>query len=114
MTMATARCTVMPPNADALILIQWLSPAFSVGSYAYSRGGEQAVTDGHITDPASLTDWIASVLTHGSARMYAILLAHARTTDDLADLAYAFAPSAERALEMREQGAPPLARSLPP
>jgi urease accessory protein len=95
----------MPPNADALTLVQWLSPAFPVGSYAYSQGLEQAITDGHVTSPDTLTDWITAVLTHGSARMDAILLAHARTTDDLADLAYALAPSAERATEMREQGA---------
>ena len=36
--------------------------------------------------------------------MDAILLAHGRTTD-LADLAYAYASSAERMTEMREQGA---------
>lgn len=95
----------MPPNADHLTLVQWLSPAFPVGSYAYSQGLEQAITDGHIHDPASLTRWITAILCHGSARMDAILIAHARTTDGLADLAYALAPSAERATEMREQGA---------
>jgi urease accessory protein len=95
----------MPPNADRLTLAQWLSPGFPVGSYAYSQGLEQAITDGHVTDPATLSDWITAVLTHGSARMDAILLAHARTTDGLADLAYAYAPASERATEMREQGA---------
>lgn len=86
-----------------LYLMQLLSPAFPVGSYAYSQGLEQAITDGHITDPASLTLWITAVLTHGSARMDAILLAHGRT-EDLSDLAYAYASSAERHTEMREQG----------
>ncbi len=105
MTTAMVRCISMPPNADTLTLVQWLSPAFPVGSYAYSQGLEQAITDGHVTSPDTLTDWITAILTHGSARMDAILLAHARTTDDLADLAYALAPSAERATEMREQGA---------
>jgi len=95
----------MPPNADTLTLVQWLSPAFPVGSYAYSQGLEQAITDGHVTNSASLTHWITAILTHGPARMDAILLAHARTTDDLSDLAYALAPSAERSVEMREQGA---------
>ena len=95
----------MPPNADHLTLVQWLSPAFPVGSYAYSQGLEQAITDGHVTTPDTLTQWITAVLTQGSARMDAILLAHARTTDNLSDLAYALAPSAERATEMREQGA---------
>ena len=95
----------MPPNADHLALVQWLSPAFPVGTYAYSQGLEQAITDGHVRDAATLSGWITAVLTHGSARMDAILLAHARTTDGLADLAYAIAASAERSLEMRDQGA---------
>ena len=94
----------MPPSVDRLTLMQWLSPAFPVGSYAYSQGLVQAITDGHVHDAASLTDWITAVLTHGSARIDAILLAHGRR-QDLADLAYAFAGSAERATEMRDQGA---------
>ena len=104
-TTATASCISMPQNADRLTLMQWLSPAFPVGSYAYSQGLEQAITDRHVTSPDSLRTWIIAVLTHGSARMDAILLAHARTEDDLSDLAYAYATSAERCTEMREQGA---------
>lgn len=92
-------------TADRLTLVQWLSPAFPVGSYAYSQGLEQAITDGHVTTPATLTDWITAVLTHGSGRMDAILLAHARAGEDLTDLAYAYATSAERHTEMRDQGA---------
>ena len=76
----------MPPSVDRLTLMQWLSPAFPVGSYAYSQGLEQAITDGHVHDAASLTDWITAVLTHGSARIDAIQLAPGRT-QDLADLA---------------------------
>lgn len=45
------------------------------------------------------------MLTHGAARMDAILLAHGRRRADLTDLAYAYAASAERALEMHAQGA---------
>lgn len=111
MTMATATCISTPPSADMtasadlLTLVQWLSPAFPVGSYAYSQGLEQAITDGHVTSPATLTDWITGVLTQGSGRMDAILLAHARSDDGLADLAYAFATSVERHAEMRDQGA---------
>ncbi|MEO8241475.1 MAG: urease accessory UreF family protein [bacterium] len=105
MTTAMAACISMTRNADRLTLTQLLSSAFPVGAYAYSQGLEQAITDGHVTDPASLKDWITAVLTHGSARSDAILLAHARSSDDLTDLAYAYAPSAERHTEMREQGA---------
>ena len=31
---------------DRLSLIQWLSPAFPTGGFAYSHGLEQAMTDG--------------------------------------------------------------------
>ncbi|MBC7477715.1 MAG: urease accessory protein UreF [Pseudorhodobacter sp.] len=95
----------MPRNADRLRLMQMLSPAFPVGSYAYSQGLEQAITDGAVHSSDSLTQWISAVLTHGSARMDAILLAHGRGGADLCDLAYAYASSAERVTEMREQGA---------
>lgn len=92
-------------GTDLLTLVQWLSPAFPVGSYAYSQGLEQAITDGQITDATTLTDWITQVLSHGSGRMDAILLAHARQGEDLSDLAYAYASCAERRVEMRDQGA---------
>ena len=84
MTTATAKCIAMPRNADRLRLMQMLSPAFPVGSYAYSQGLEQAISDGNVTDAASLTGWITAILTHGSARMDAILLARGRQTDGLA------------------------------
>lgn len=105
MTTAMAICIFMPQSVDRLILAQWLSPAFPVGSYAYSQGIEQAITDGTVTHAASLMDWITATLTHGSARIDAVLLAHARREDGLEDLAYAYAGSAERCMEMREQGA---------
>jgi len=105
MTTAMGICTFMPQSVDRLRLAQWLSPAFPVGSYAYSQGIEQAITDGKVSDAASLLDWITATLRHGSARIDAILLAHVRQEDGLEDLAYAFAPSAERCTEMREQGA---------
>lgn len=92
-------------SADLLTLVQWLSPAFPVGAYAYSQGLEQAITAGEVKDPESLTDWITGILTHGAGKMDAILLAHGRAGENLTDLAYAFASSAERQAEMRDQGA---------
>ena len=91
-----------------LSLIQWLSPAFPTGGYAYSHGLEQAVVDGALTDAASLRDWLADILTHGTGRQDAILLACALRSDAdfdaLADLATALASSAERAHETLAQG----------
>lgn len=100
------RAAARDTATDRLTLAQYLSPAFPVGAYAYSQGLEQAMTDGHIRDAAGLTRWLTALLTHGSPRIDAILLAHARSEDpeDLADLAYAYAGSAERAMEMRDQG----------
>lgn len=108
MTAARPFTATMDDALDHLRLIQWLSPAFPIGGFAYSQGLEQAITDGAVSDAASLRDWVLSVLTHGSGRMDAILLAHARAPetdiDALADLARAYAGSAERAQEMADQG----------
>ena len=43
---------------ELLSLIQWLSPAFPTGGYAYSHGLEQAVVDGSLTDAPSLRHWL--------------------------------------------------------
>lgn len=98
-------------EADILTLVQWLSPAFPVGAFAYSHGLESAIAQGCVRDRASAADWIATVLRKGSGRVDAALLAaamRAQTPAELADVAAeaeALAASAERALEMREQGA---------
>ncbi len=94
-------------TTDRLTLAQYLSPAFPIGAYAYSQGLEQAMTEGTVHDATTLTGWVAAILTHGSARSDAILCAHARHSDPetLSDLAYAYAASAERHTEMRDQGA---------
>ncbi len=54
-----------------------------------------------------LTQWLLDVLTVGSGRNDAILLAHAYRTDnaaEIAELATALNPSAERLLETQSQG----------
>lgn len=93
-------------SPDYLRAVQYLSPAFPIGAFAYSQGLENAISAGLVTDSASLQDWIVSQLLHGSGRVDAILIAHGRheNCDDLANLAYALAPSRERDLEMREMG----------
>lgn len=93
---------------DRLLLVQLLSPAFPVGTYAYSQGLEQAIVDGVVGDAASLRLWIDAILRFGAGRSDAILVAHARQPESdlgaLADLALAHAASSERATELREQG----------
>ena len=91
-----------------LSLIQWLSPAFPTGGFAYSHGLEQAVVDGHVTSGETLRDWLAQVLQHGSARQDAILLACALRADAdlpaLTALALSLPSSAERFEETMAQG----------
>lgn len=94
--------------SDRLRLVQWLSPAFPIGGFAYSQGLEAAITSGDIRSAVDLQDWIAAVLTHGAGRADAIFLAHARRSEaditNLADLCLAMAASAERVTELTEQG----------
>jgi urease accessory protein len=93
-------------SADYLRAVQYLSPAFPIGSFAYSGGLETAIDQGDVWDADTLQAWILAAIWYGSARCDAILMAHARTgcVQKLTDLAYALAPSAERSLELREMG----------
>jgi urease accessory protein len=86
-----------------LRLMAWLSPAFPVGSFAYSGGLERAVHDRLVGDAAELGEWISTLLRHGTAWNDAVLAAEAhRAFDDaarladVAELAEALAGSRER------------------
>ena len=101
-------------EAALLALAQWLSPAFPLGSFAYSHGLETAVGDGRVTTATALEDWLRHVLRFGAGRADAILLHAALRGEDpdgLADLARALAAGAERLRETEEQGAA-LARTV--
>ncbi len=108
-----------------LPLMVWLSPAFPVGAFAYSHGLEWAFETGDLGSAAALEGWLADLVGHGALRNDGLLLAAAfravRTGDggalrDVAELALALAPSAERRLETVTQGtafASAVARSWP-
>jgi urease accessory protein len=100
-------------EAALLTLVQWLSPAFPVGSFAYSHGLEEAVAEGHVRSAADLRDWLGDVLERGAGRGDAILLVHALKPGAdqvaLAALARALATSRERLVETEAQGAALLA-----
>ena len=94
-------------------LMTWLSPSFPVGAFAYSSGIEWAVEAGDIRDAATLQDWLAAMLAHGSGFCDGVFLAqtHRAVADDddcalraVAELAAAFVPSRERQLETMAQG----------
>lgn len=94
-------------------LLVWLSPAFPVGAFAYSHGLEKAVEKELITDRATLATWLEDLIKLGSLRNDLILLAaawraasHQNAADlaEVAELAVALQPSAERHLETVTQG----------
>ena len=122
-----------PTSHQRRLLQIWLSPSFPVGAYAYSHGLEWAAEAGLVRDRKTLRDWIGDLFTHGSIRNDLILLAAAwhatsqwrergQTTfgpiaqhrergappisplRDIAELAAALHPSAERKLESITQG----------
>ena len=60
-----------------LRLVQWLSPAFPTGGFAYSHGLEWVIDAGEVTSADTLKDWLTQILQGGAGRQDAILLAHA-------------------------------------
>lgn len=88
-----------------LTLHQLFSPAFPVGAFAWSHGAETAIAEGVLRDAATVEAWLRDILEHGSGWSDAVLLVQAATGADVAKLAAALAPSAERRRETLEQGA---------
>lgn len=103
----------MSGEAALYRLMTWLTPSFPIGAFSYSHGLEWAIDRGTIRDATQLKGWIETLLRCGSGRNDAILCAAAwravaaedwPALRDLAELALALAPSAERHLETRLQG----------
>ncbi len=95
------------------LLMIWFSPAYPVGSFAYSHGLEAAVTKGSVTDPGQLRDWVGTMMLHGSGRSDGVIFREAHTAvrsgdngrlDEIAELSAALLPTEELALECRAQG----------
>ena len=95
-------------TTDLLTLVQWLSPAFPTGGFAYSHGLEAAIADGQVVDAGGLRQWLAEVLEFGAGRQDAILLVMALKPGAdhaaLDQLARALQPSQERLTETLDQG----------
>jgi len=106
----TTMITIMPTD-PALILHQWFSPAYPLGSFAYSHGLETAIQDGRISGAGGLEAWLEDVLHHGTGHIDAIFVQAAYGCADGAAVmaldaqARAFSPSAERLMESVQQGA---------
>lgn len=98
-----------------LTLMQWLSPAFPTGAFAYSHGLERVIAAGDVHDAASMERWLRNILHYGAGWNDGVLLCAAlRPSADhqaLDHLARALQPSLERLQESAEQGAA-LARTI--
>ncbi len=92
-----------------LTLVQWLSPAFPTGAFAYSHGLERVIAAGDVTDAAGFEEWLRNILHHGAGWQDAVLLCAALQPgadhDMLDALARALQPCFERLQESAEQGA---------
>lgn len=102
-----AMVTSISMAEDLLKLHQWLSAAFPIGGFAYSQGLEEPMARGILRSGGDVACWVERVLQHGSPRMDAVILAHARAGHDpeaLSDLILSFASCAERETELQDQG----------
>lgn len=102
----------MTANSDLQRLLTWLSPAFPVGTFAWSAGLETAIATRLVHDRDTTQRWIIGNLEYGAMRTDAILLARAyRAAGDqaalaeLSDLALALTPARERHDETTITGA---------
>ena len=93
-------------SRSLLLLLNWMSPAFPTGAFAYSHGLEQAIADGVISSGEDLHGWIADLLTRGSGWNDAVIFARCWEDDAAAlnELALALASSRERWLETTQLG----------
>ncbi|WP_373503948.1 urease accessory protein UreF [Aestuariivirga sp.] len=89
-----------------LLLLNWMSPAFPTGAFAYSHGLEWAIEDKAVSDAATLKQWIEDLVTRGSGWNDAVLFSRCWENDaaELNELALALATSKERYLETTQLG----------
>ncbi len=101
---------ILMTTDPTLRLMQWLSPSYPVGAFAYSHGLEAMVKDKLIVSATTLSSWLDDLLTCGGAKSDAVLLAaayHAQDDNALHDIditARAFCTGQERLMETNLQG----------
>jgi urease accessory protein len=87
--------------------MQWLSPAFPIGGFAYSHGLEWAIDKGHVSNREELKKWISDLLEYGSLKNDAILIKlvlQGSDPNEINELAMALCPASERLSETQLQG----------
>jgi urease accessory protein len=89
-----------------LLLLNWMSPAFPTGAFAYSHGLEWAIEAGDVRSADDLRDWISDIATGGSGWNDAVLFSRCWDDDanELNELALALCSSRERYLETTQLG----------
>ncbi|MFT3989049.1 urease accessory protein UreF [Aestuariivirga sp.] len=89
-----------------LLLLNWMSPAFPTGQFAYSHGLEWAIEDHIVQSADDLEQWISDLVTRGSGWNDVVLFSHCWEDDarELNELALALASSRERHLETAQLG----------
>lgn len=91
-------------TSDLLTLMRWLSPAFPLGSFAYSSGLAQAHAEGVLNSQEDLSKALTYLVTQGSVWVDAVTLSEALDGQDMRAEALALAASSERAQEVLDQG----------
>jgi len=94
-------------DSKLLNVMQWLSPAFPIGGFAYSHGLEWAINKGHVGNREELQKWISDLLEYGSLKNDAILIKLVLQGSDpkeINELAMALCPASERLSETQLQG----------
>ena len=100
---------IIPMGIEAkhlLLLLNWMSPAFPTGAFAYSHGLEWTIEAGDVRSADDLTTWITDLVTRGSGWNDAVLFARCWHDDPAAlnDLALALCSSRERYIESTQLG----------
>jgi urease accessory protein len=111
---ANAQPDLASESRERALLQTWFSPAFPIGSFAYSQGLESAAEAGLVKDESTLRDWLDDLLRLGSISNDLIVAACTwraaaagawAELNAVIELAGALQPSAERCFEAMTQGA---------
>jgi urease accessory protein len=90
-------------HSSLLLLLNWMSPTFPIGSFAYSHGLEQAIADGRVVSQEDVEAWVSDLLQTGSGWTDAVLFAQC-WMEAPQELALALAGSSERYSETTQLG----------
>ena len=97
----------IPTDSKLITVMQWLSPAFPIGGFAYSYGLEWAIDKGYVSNREELKKWISDLLEYGSLKNDAILIKLVLQGSDpkeINELALALCSASERLSETQLQG----------